>query len=125
MATLAVEESESASGYREPLAEPINPMKLVGYFNDVIRSLLEESNADILKDADKDLSYQSPKLNSTALLKACTTFASDSSPAVLFILRDSCYETLTNERDESEVIKSPGMIQFCHFFVQFANSFIS
>lgn len=119
MATAAIEEHEGGSlpEYRDqPLVEPINPTKLVDYFNDVVGSLLEDPQVDLLKSADfsDSLMSQTSTSNSAALLKICTAFASDSSPAVLFILRDSINVSESNQDDQTDLSRVAGMF----FFIQ-------
>lgn len=72
--------------------EPINPIKLLGYFNDVIKSLLEDPKADLLgssQESDSTGNSSAIQASNASVLQLCTTFASDSSPSVIFILRDS------------------------------------
>lgn len=136
MASKLAEEPAEISNFRDQITiEPINPLKLTGYFNDILKSLLEDPKASILDypDSSQNISrsnQSSSSFTSTpAILKLCSTFAADTSPSVIFILRDSLKEI--EEIDEEH--SNEGMIFFLfiftfknttnHFFLFLINSF--
>lgn len=83
-------------------ADLVNPIKLAGYLNDVIKTLLEDPAANILDQSLDGSSGQSSSL----VLNLCSTFAADSAPTVIFIIRNS-HEELQDPQDDQSMSPSP------------------
>lgn len=79
MASATALDPDDSEVFSEPkVPDPVNPLSLAGYINDVIATLLEDPTATILDPASTPL-----------VLKLCSAFAADSSTAVIFIIRDA------------------------------------
>lgn len=64
------------------LIESVNPLKLVGFINDVLQNILEDPKGSIIDPS------ASPNNHTPSALKVCSSFASDPAPLVLFILKE-------------------------------------
>lgn len=70
------------------LIESVSPLKLIGFINDVLHTLLGDPTANV-EDSSASLNSHIP-----SAFKVCSSFASDLAPMVLFILKD-CTSDLT------------------------------
>jgi hypothetical protein len=65
--------------------EPVGPLKLIGFINDVLQTLLEDPTGNIF-DPTEPVSA-SDSLTPSAF-KICSNFAIDHAPMVLFVLKE-------------------------------------
>lgn len=83
--------------------EPVGPLKLIGFINDVLQTLLEDPTGNIF-DPTKSVS-DSDSLTLSAF-KICSNFAIDHAPMVLFVLK----ERISSRDDDNS--QDAGMYDF-------------
>lgn len=90
--------------FREPsLIESVSPLKLIGFINDVLRSILEDPEGNIVDPS------VSPNSHTPSALKICSSFASDQAPLVLFILKEQREPLSYNDPGRCEFIVAYGV----------------
>lgn len=65
--------------------EPVGPLKLIGFINDVLQTLLEDPTGSIFDPAEP--ASESDSLTPSTF-KICSNFAIDHAPMVLFVLKE-------------------------------------
>lgn len=89
--TSHIENIDSSSFEENSLIEPVSPLKLTGYINNVLQTILEDPEGNVVDTAS------SPTKHTPSAFKVCSSFASDPAPLVLFILKELNTSVVLND----------------------------
>lgn len=100
--------------------EPVGPLKLIGFINDVLQTLLEDPTGNIFDPTESVSDSDSLTLSA---FKICSNFAIDHAPMVLFVLK----ERISSKDDDNS--QDAGMYFFFFSIIQiyftYSNPFYS